>query len=49
MKKYNPTNFPSPQANIFLRVTEKKLLSETTVPQAQLVLICLNSTILTVE
>ena len=49
MKTYSPTNFFLPQGNIFLKVTEKKLLSETTVPQAQPAFICLNSAILAVE
>ena len=49
MKTYSPTNFFLPQGNIFLKATEKKLLSETTVPQAQPAFICLNSAILAVE
>ena len=46
MKTHSRANFPSP-GPIFLKITEKKLLSEATVFQGQLVFICLNSALLT--
>ena len=50
MKTYTVAQhiFPAHRSMYFLKLL-KKLLSETTVPQAQQASICLNSAILTVE
>ena len=47
MEKYDPTNFRSPQDNIFLTLSEKKIIvcnSRFSGP-----IICFNSAMLTVE
>ena len=49
MKIYSPKIFSLSLDNIFLKVTEKILLSETTVPQAQPAFICSSSAMSTVE
>ena len=46
MKTCSPASFLSPLAKIFLKVAEKILLPETTVPWGQLVFICSNSALL---
>ena len=49
MKIYSPKIFSLSLDNIFLKATEKILLSETTVPQAQPAFICSSSAMSTVE
>ena len=46
MKTCSPASFLSPLAKIFLKVAQKMLLPETTVPWGQLVFICSNSALL---
>ena len=49
MKTYSPTNCSSPLDKIVLTVTEKRLLSETTIFQVESTFICSNLAILTLE